>query len=538
MRKKNVLWSVVLLLVLAACDKETQQVVDKDGRSLVHFTSVVEGDAVTRASGSSWAANDQIGVFMKQSGESLSSGTIVGGGDNTPYITKTGNGNFQSNGTALEYPTDGSAVDFIAYYPYQSALDNYIYKVDVTDQSKPEKIDLLYADNLVGRTQSSTTGNLQFYHQLSQLVLNFSSSDNTDFNNLTVSISGIKTKGNFNLKDGSLTVDENSEATLKMRRIGNSAEAILLPVSSVTGIKLALTLNGKTKEIALPSSITSLEKRAKYTFSVDIKNGGSQIDPEEAKYAKWRETPVITKSTLEKSNIHYINHYMPKDKKLRNYSLLYDSNLKMAYWVAYPLCSYYTEDNTSRTNQWGYDPEIPSNLQFYFGTRSSSNLTESGKYDRGHQLPSADRLCDDEANVATFYSTNITPQIDVMNQGIWQKLELKVRGWSSAVDTLFVVTGAMPTSSTNTSIEYTTAKSGSAKIAVPKYYFKALARKLSSTGQFYTIAFKIDNTTNVAKDDFMNHAMSVSDLEKETGFTFFPTISADVKAILNESNWQ
>ena len=141
---------------------------------------------------------------MKQAGGTLGAGTIVGEGDNVPFITKQGNGNFLSDGKAIEYPSDGSAVDFIAYYPYQSTLDNYIYKVDVTNQSKPEEIDLLYADNLTNRTATSTTGNLQFYHQLSQLVLNLSSSDNTDFSNLSVTISGVKTKANFNLVDGSM----------------------------------------------------------------------------------------------------------------------------------------------------------------------------------------------------------------------------------------------------------------------------------------------------------------------------------------------
>ena len=246
MKKKNLLWSVFLLLVLGACDKTAQQVVDDEKQTVVQFTSVVEGDAVTRATGSSWAANDRIGVFMKQAGGTLGAGTIVGEGDNVPFITKQGNGNFLSDGKAIEYPSDGSAVDFIAYYPYQSTLDNYIYKVDVTNQSKPEEIDLLYADNLTNRTATSTTGNLQFYHQLSQLVLNLSSSDNTDFSNLSVTISGVKTKANFNLVDGSLTVDEKSIATVTMRRVGNAAEAILLPANTINGIKLTLTLNGKT----------------------------------------------------------------------------------------------------------------------------------------------------------------------------------------------------------------------------------------------------------------------------------------------------
>lgn len=534
MGKRHVLYAIVLLLALGSCSKEAQQETGSGKQQFVRFTSVVEG-TYTRAAGASWSPNDQIGVFMKQSGEELGSGTIIGDGDNISYVTKSGDGNFSPNGMSLEYPSDGSAVDFIAYYPFQTTLDNYIYKVDIADQSKPEKIDLLYADNLKGRTQTSVTGNLQFYHQLSQLVLNISSSDNTDFSNLTVSISGVKTKADFNLVDGALTVDEESEAVVNMRRTGNAAEAILLPTSTVNGIKLTLTLNGKAKEITLPSSITSLEKKVKYTFSVNIKNGGSQVDPEEVKYAKWRETPVITKSMLEKSNIHYINHYMPNDKKVRNYSLLYDSDLKMAYWVAYPLCSYYTTGTGKRTDDWGFDPEISSNLQFNFGKKSGSNLAESSKYDRGHQLPSADRLHDNEVNETTFYSTNITPQINRMNQQIWQHLEDQVRKWTSGVDTVFVVTGAMVDKD---NVEYTTAKSDGGSIAVPKYYFKALARKLSSTGVFYTIAFKIDNTASVAGDNYMEYAVSVDALERLTGFTFFPSVNADIKATLDKSKWQ
>lgn len=530
MGKKKLLWSAFLLLVLGACDKTTQQVVDNDKQTVVRFTSVVEGNDITRAVGSSWAANDQIGVFMKQSGEVLGGAAIVGGGDNISYITKSGDGNFQSNGTSLEYPSDGSAVDFIAYYPFQSTLDNYIYEVDVTDQSKPEKIDLLYADNLKNRTHTSVTGNLQFYHQLSQLILNLSSSDNTDLSNLTVSISGVKTKADFNLADGSLAVDEKSGAVVDMRRIGNAAEAILLPTNIVDGIKLTLTLNGKVKEVTLPSSISSLEKATKYTFSVNIKNGGSQVDPEEAKYAKWRETPVITKSMLEQANIKYINHAMPDNAKHRNYSLLYDTNLKMAYWVAYPIYDGCVGDYQRKDN-WIEDPGLDGSLQANFN--KAGTMFDRG-YNRGHQIPSKDRTGNGAMNATTFYYTNATPQKAKMNGQIWGNLEAAVRGWNSLVDTVFVVTGAMAKESENDVVEYEVdCKNG--RVAVPKYYYKAVARKIGST--FYTIAFKIPNDDEVAGKSYMDYAYSVEDLEKMTGFTFFPTLDAQAKK-LDKSKWQ
>lgn len=63
-----------------------------------------------------------------------------------------------------------------------------------------------------------------------------------------------------------------------------------------------------------------------------------------------------------------------------------------------------------------------------------------------------------------------------MNQAIWADLESAVRGWSSATDTLYVVTGAMPTTQTDQTIKYVQDNDGK-NMAVPKYYFKALARK-------------------------------------------------------------
>lgn len=70
-------------------------------------------------------ANDRIGVFMKQAGETLGGSTIVGEGDNVPFINQTGiMDNFLSDGKVIEYPSDESAVVFIAYYPFQPILDN------------------------------------------------------------------------------------------------------------------------------------------------------------------------------------------------------------------------------------------------------------------------------------------------------------------------------------------------------------------------------------------------------------------------------
>lgn len=54
---------------------------------------------------------------------------------------------------------------------------------------------------------------------------------------------------------------------------------------------------------------------------------------------------------------------------------------------------------------------------------------------------------------------------------------------------------------------------------IPKYYFKALARKVN--GQFQTIAYKLDNR-DYDDRNYNQGIMSVKELEEMTGFTFFP----------------
>lgn len=529
MKKRNVLYAIALLLALGSCTEETQQAIESGKQQFVRFTSVVEG-TYTRAAGASWSPSDAIGVYMKSNGAELSAGSIVGDGDNVEYFTENGDGNFLPVSTYLSFPEDGSKVDFIAYYPHQQTINNFIYPVDVTNQADPETIDLLYADKLEGISERSNALKLSFTHQLARLVLNVKSVAGSSLEGLSISISGVKTKADFLLANGTLNIDANSKGNVAMHMVrgeGLVADAILLPEGNLTNVKLVFQQGGKIHEQAL--SNIKLDKGKVCTYTVNFKNDGAQIDPE-AKYAKWRETPMITESQLNNANLMYVLHDMPNSMKdpvskktLRNYSLLYDTNLKFAYWVAYPLFAAVIKKGTNRTDAWGYDPSISSSLQ----ANLSSGFDRGAVYDRGHQLPSADRYCDAATNRTTFYYSNITPQIGKkMNQTIWADLEDKVRAWVSGVDTVFVVTGAMPP--TSGTIER---QKG---MAVPAYYFKALARQIG--GKFYTIAFKMDNK-EYSNRDYMSTAISVEALEQQTGFTFFPTLDAEAKK-LDKSKWQ
>lgn len=525
MKMKSLLGIVLSLSILQSCQNDETNIIQNEVNNKgITFSSIIDDAQNSRAYDTSWEANDVIGVFMLANSDK----NVLD--KNIPYVTSKGDGYFVSQNSPIYYPEDNTPVDFIAYYPYNENINDYnSYSIDLSDQTQQSAIDLMTAVNLTNRQLTSPQGNLQFKHLLAKLVLNLNSTSGSSLKGIKASISGLKVKGTANLSDGTITPSgEVTTFSLFINEEATQAEAILLPQDLSGNLKIKLELNGQSKEINTEIS-GSIEKGYKYIYNVNVNYQGGEIttDPQ-AKYTRWTETPLITESELAKPNIKYITHYSKEyyrtstlnGVEIRNYSMLYDTDLKMAYWVAYPLCDWYLKDNIGRTEDWNYDDLLDKSLQP--NLKKNSFNGKGDDYDKGHQIPSADRQRsnnDKLINRQTFYYTNITPQSGKnMNQKIWRNLEDAVRGWGSGKDTLYVVTGAMPTTPTDKTINYTIDNNGN-KVAIPKYYFKALARKVNE--QFQTIAYKLDNTPY--KDGNYNVGIiSVKELEEMTGFTFFP----------------
>lgn len=207
-------------------------------------------------------------------------------------------------------------------------------------------------------------------------------------------------------------------------------------------------------------------------------------------------------------------------KKTRNWSFNWSQSDLVATWVAYPLYTA-TLSGVDRTNAWGYDPLIPEENQPNMGG-GSSGLAESSKYSRGHQIPSADRLQNEDANAETFYYTNITPQLSGFNGGIWGSLENNLRTWAKNSDTLYVVTGCVVKDSQTT----TKTKDGKSTITVPTHYYKALLRL--KNGTYTGCAYYIEHANGLSSSNLDNYRMSIDDLESKLGIDFFANLPAAV----------
>ncbi len=276
---------------------------------------------------------------------------------------------------------------------------------------------------------------------------------------------------------------------------------------------------------------------------VDIQSGGTIED--EGNYTldgvDWAELP----STPANSNILYVSHSADNGygKRIRNFSMAFDKTKLAALWVAYPMHDCYLVKNTSRTDDWEYDPKIPS--QYQPNLSSSYKNTSGGNYNRGHQIASADRYASREMNAQTFYYSNMTPQQSKFNGGIWGTLEDKVREQICS-DTLYVVSGAHFDPSIN--MPSATDKDG-VNTPAPTHYYKVMLRtKKGTTGkavsqcsasELIAIGFWMEHpkTDSSLSGSVTNYAMSVAEIEELTGITFFHSVPNAPKSSFNLNDW-
>lgn len=300
-------------------------------------------------------------------------------------------------------------------------------------------------------------------------------------------------------------------------------------------VALYIASNGESKS---RSTTVEVEFEGTTTVTLKLTQGAFvQAEAPEIDYEQtsWAEMPLVKQGD---GNLYVTHMTKASGKTMRNYSMCYDPDVKVALWIAYPLHDCYTRKAVDRTDAWGYDPLIPAKYQVNMEKGMSNG------YDRGHQVASADRVASYDMNAQTFYYTNMTAQVGKgMNQDIWNNLENMIRNEYICRDTLYVVTGCVMTTEDDTQVKWVDNRNGG-KVAVPKAYFKVLLRtKSGNTGKAVdnsnatTIGFWYENRRYSYSTPRVSDVKSVDEIERLTGFTFFPQISDEVKETKDLARW-
>lgn len=189
------------------------------------------------------------------------------------------------------------------------------------------------------------------------------------------------------------------------------------------------------------------------------------------------------------------------------YVVGYNKKHKQAAYVAYLLTAEMVNENDNVSRK-GVGFKKDYLLSDNYATKQ--DYTNSG-YIRGHLCPSKDMCWSFASMKETFYMSNVSPQYQGFNDGLWKKLEGSVRKWAVENDSILVLCGPVLSSKKG--------EIGENKVSVCSKFYKIVVDISYPT--YKMIAFIMDNTN--IKGNIFRYCCNEREVERITGLDFFPS---------------
>ncbi|MBR5118406.1 MAG: DNA/RNA non-specific endonuclease [Muribaculaceae bacterium] len=360
------------------------------------------------------------------------------------------------------------------------------------------------------------------------------------------------------------TIDGTDPTTTNYWDNGLSPFHLPLGVGTIT-IRAIAVLEGNSSAVA----------SATYTVEQVVDNNVN---------ANWKETtynipesgPTPTSSSatysqawrIEYPHISASNNSMVVVKATSEYgislSIELDKSQRANRWTCFTMHAGTPNNNVGRTPSFSVDDDVPTAYQvntseYTTGKYTTSCVNLDGNnmtlFARGHICASEDRQSSSLQNSHTFVTSNIHPQYQAHNAGLWQRMEGKVQNWgynNSFRDTLYVCKGAtignvtLNGSTTSGLIPKSEVQSLygvniTGTLPIPRYWYMAVLRL--KDGQYQAMAYWTEQINSNCNSITLQSCMiTIDELEQRTGIDFFcnlpDDIEEEVEATINTSIWQ
>ena len=196
--------------------------------------------------------------------------------------------------------------------------------------------------------------------------------------------------------------------------------------------------------------------------------------------------------------------------KRTGYTVSYNPDLKIPNWVAWHLTAAHADGDVKRFNGYLEDEDVPV-------PRATSKDYKGSGWSHGHICPAGDNKWDEQAMRETFLLTNMCPQDRSLNSGLWNRIEMDCRKWAKKYGDVYIVSGPVLYNKEHETI-------GANKVVVPEAFFKVI---LCLRGKPKAIGFVVKNNDGSKKKD--QYVNTVDEVERITGFDFFPALPDDVE---------
>ena len=274
----------VLALCAVACTNDNENL--NDGPVAAAINAEISDAVATRASGTTWAERDKIGISESRFGYT-----------NVPYRWESGK--FTPTGTIIFFQDDDPTT-FSAYYPYDADGGTLTATTDATAQQNQPAIDFLYATGATASTHNPEVNftddtdaggtDCSFHHCMSQITLTFKEGSSVDFSTIQptgYTLSGLMLTGSFDTTTGTAETDDATAAQNLDMKLTNGAltSSVILFPQTKASIGLSVYYNSQPYTATLTIPDGALKAGNNYTWTVTVRNKDLSI--ESAKITDW-----------------------------------------------------------------------------------------------------------------------------------------------------------------------------------------------------------------------------------------------------------
>ncbi|MBO5633028.1 MAG: DNA/RNA non-specific endonuclease [Aeriscardovia sp.] len=234
------------------------------------------------------------------------------------------------------------------------------------------------------------------------------------------------------------------------------------------------------------------------------------IEDENPHQTKRNDSTISTNDILFVETPQFLQSQILRRKA---YTVSYNKETRCPNWVAWHLTAEHADGSLKRHNSFREDEDVPR-------PRATLDDYKRSGWSRGHMCPAGDNKWDELAMEESFLLTNVCPQDERLNSGVWNRIEMDCRQWARKYGEVFIVCGPVLLKREHETI-------GKNRVVVPEAFFKVV---LCMKDKPKAIGFVIRNNEGKKKRDmFVN---SVDEVERITGYDFFPALPDEVENVI------
>lgn len=205
----------------------------------------------------------------------------------------------------------------------------------------------------------------------------------------------------------------------------------------------------------------------------------------------------------------------------KGFLLAHSPKYKTPLWVIEHLTAEKAQGKLPIFNKFQPDPDLPA------GERAELDDYKNSAYNKGQMALAANMKWNQQAMEESFYLSNTIPQVvEGMNQGIWNKIEERIRDTAIARGGLYIFTGPIYEDGVMKTI-------GINKVAVPTHIFKIVYDPYKVEAIALIMPNEVLYTGNMHK-----YVVTIRDIEKKTGLNFLSNLNEHVQDVIENKKAQ